>query len=98
MKREVQLYISNNRVDLFKDETISLTDSIKNVRDIAKVFTTFTKSFTLPASKNNNKLFQHYYNFDIINGSSSHEDKLEMWLNVFNMNLEDFKKQINYGS
>ena len=68
MKREVQLYISNNRVDLFKDETISLTDSIKNVRDIAKVFTTFTKSFTLPASKNNNKLFQHYYNFDIING------------------------------
>jgi hypothetical protein len=68
MKREVQLYISNNRVDLFKDETISLTDSIKNVRDIAKVFTTFTKSFTLPASKTNNKLFQHYYNFDIING------------------------------
>ena len=64
MKREVQLYIANNRVDLFKDETISLTDSIKNVRDIAKVFTTFTKSFTLPASKTNNKLFQHYYNFD----------------------------------
>ena len=31
-------------------------------------------------------------NFDIINGSSGHEDKLEMWLNVFNMNLEDFKK------
>ena len=68
MKREVQLYISNTKVDLFKDETISLTDSIKNVRDIAKVFTTFTKSFTLPASPTNNKLFQHYYNFDIING------------------------------
>ena len=31
-------------------------------------------------------------NFDIINGSSGHEDKLEMWLNIFNMNLEDFKK------
>tara|TARA_R110002020_G_scaffold394585_1_gene604591 strand:- start:249 stop:2564 length:2316 start_codon:yes stop_codon:yes gene_type:complete len=68
MKREIQLYISNNRVDLFKDETISLTDSIKNVRDIAKIFTTFTKSFTLPASASNNILFQHYYNFDIING------------------------------
>tara|TARA_R100001163_G_scaffold50923_1_gene38348 strand:- start:159 stop:2465 length:2307 start_codon:yes stop_codon:yes gene_type:complete len=68
MKREIQLYISNTKVDLFKDETISLTDSIKNVRDIAKVFTTFTKSFTLPASPTNNKLFQHYYNFDIING------------------------------
>jgi len=68
MKRELQLYISGTRVDLFKDETVSLTDSIKNVRDIAKVFTTFTKSFTLPASPTNNKLFQHYYNFDIING------------------------------
>lgn len=68
MKREIQLYISNVKVDLFKDETVSLTDSIKNVRDIAKVFTTFTKSFTLPASATNNKLFQHYYNFDIING------------------------------
>tara|TARA_R100001443_G_scaffold38039_1_gene51584 strand:- start:764 stop:3067 length:2304 start_codon:yes stop_codon:yes gene_type:complete len=68
MKREIQLYISNVKVDLFKDETVSLTDSIKNVRDIAKVFTTFTKSFTLPASPTNNKLFQHYYNFDIING------------------------------
>ena len=68
MKRELQLYIQNTRVDLFKDETVSLTDTIKNVRDIAKVFTTFTKSFTLPASATNNKLFQHYYNFDIVDG------------------------------
>ena len=66
MKRVIQLYISDTRVDLFKDETISLTDSIKNVRDIAKVFTTFTKTFTLPASPTNNKLFKHYYNFDIL--------------------------------
>ena len=57
MKREVQLYISNTRVDLFKDETISLTDSIQNVRDISKVFATFTKTFTLPASSTNDKLF-----------------------------------------
>lgn len=68
MKRELQLYIQDTRVDLFKDETISLTDTIKNVKDIAKVFTTFTKSFTLPASSTNNKLFKHYYNFDIVDG------------------------------
>ena len=69
MKREVQLYISDTRVDLFKDETISLTDTIQNVRDISKVFATFTKTFTLPASSTNNKLFQHYYNFNIIDAS-----------------------------
>ena len=66
MKRELQLYIQNTRVDLFKDETVSLTDSIQNVKDIAKIFTTFTKTFTLPASSTNNKLFKHYYNFDIL--------------------------------
>lgn len=68
MKRELQLYIQDTRVDLFKDETVSLTDTIKNVKDISKIFTTFTKTFTLPASHVNNKLFKHYYNFDIIDG------------------------------
>jgi hypothetical protein len=66
MKRELQLYIQDTRVDLFKDETVSLTDTIQNVKDIAKIFTTFTKTFTLPASAVNNKLFKHYYNFDIL--------------------------------
>ena len=66
MKRELQLYIQDTKVDLFKDETVSLTDTIQNVRDIAKIFTTFTKTFTLPASQVNNKLFKHYYNFDIL--------------------------------
>ena len=47
-------------IDLFKDETISLTQSIKNTKDIAKVQTDFTQSFTLPASKTNNKIFKHF--------------------------------------
>jgi len=68
MKREVQLYIQDTRVDLFQDESISITDSIQNVSDISKVFTPFSKQFNLPASSVNNKLFKHYYNFDIQNG------------------------------
>ena len=66
--QQVQLFIGNERVELFKDETISLTQSIQNVKDIAKVFTEFTKTFTIPASKTNNKIFKHYYNFDINDG------------------------------
>lgn len=64
----VQLYINDIRVDLFKDESISLTESIRNSRDIAKVFTTFTKQFTIPSSKENNKLFKHFYNYNIVGG------------------------------
>ena len=64
----IQLYIEGQRVDMFKDESVSLTQSIQNVRDIAKIFTDFSKTFTLPASKTNNKIFKHYYNFSIENG------------------------------
>lgn len=71
MNRTVQLYIKDvskslQRVDLFKDESISITDKIQDIRDISKVFTEFSQSFKLPASKTNNKLFKHYYNENII--------------------------------
>ncbi len=55
-------------MDMFKDESVSLTQTIQNVKDIAKVFTNFTKTFSLPASKDNNKIFEHYYNFNIDDG------------------------------
>ena len=64
----LQLYIEGTRIDLFDDEQVSLTQTIQNVRDIGKVFTDFSKSFTIPASKTNNKIFKHYYNYDISNG------------------------------
>ena len=66
--QNLSLYIEGTKVDLFDDEVISLTQTIQNVRDIEKVFTDFSKSFTLPASSTNNKIFKHYYNFDIIDG------------------------------
>ena len=64
----VEIYIQGDRLDLFKDETISLVDSIKNSREPEKAFTGFTKEFSVPASKTNNKAFKHFYNEDIVNG------------------------------
>ena len=69
----VQLYIKNSdgdyeRVEMFGDESVSVTQSIKNAKDISKVFTTFTKQLSVPASKINNKIFKHYYNYDISGG------------------------------
>ncbi len=64
----IQLFIENTRVDLFKDESLTITDTIKNIKDISKVFTTFSQQFSLPASSTNNLIFRHYYNYDIVNG------------------------------
>jgi hypothetical protein len=64
----IELYIEGQRVDMFKDESVSLTQSIQNVKNISKIFTDFSRTFTLPASKTNNKIFKHYYNFSIENG------------------------------
>lgn len=72
--REVQLFIKGSptsdyvKVDLFDDESISLTQTIKNAQDVSKIFTDFSKSFTIPASKTNSKLFKHYEKFVIDNG------------------------------
>ena len=64
----IELYISNQRVDLFKDESVSITDTIINAKDVSKVFTSFSQQFSLPASSTNNKIFKHYYNWDIVGG------------------------------
>ena len=66
--QKLQLYIEGQRIDLFKDETVSITQTIQNVKDIDKIFTSFTKTFSVPASKVNNILFKHFYNYDIVNG------------------------------
>ena len=64
----VELYISDTRVDLFKDESVTITDTITNAKDVAKVFTAFSQQFSLPASSTNNKIFKHYYNWNITGG------------------------------
>lgn len=66
--QKIQLYIEGQRVDLFDDESVVLTQTIQNVKDVQKVFTDYSKTFTLPATKGNNKIFKHYYNNSITNG------------------------------
>tara|TARA_Y100000114_G_scaffold157071_1_gene186919 strand:- start:1925 stop:4477 length:2553 start_codon:yes stop_codon:yes gene_type:complete len=55
------------RLDLFEDESVTITDSIKNVKDIGKIFTPFSQQFNVPASKHNSKIFRHYEDSDITN-------------------------------
>ena len=41
--QKLQLYISGERIDLFRDESVSMTQTIQNVKDISKIFTEFTQ-------------------------------------------------------
>ena len=63
--RKVQIYVENQLIDLFDDETIEVNSSVQNIQDISKVFTDFSQSFTVPASKINNDVFGFYYNNDL---------------------------------
>lgn len=68
--QNVQLYIYvddafgvpvAHRIELFNDEKISVTSSIQNFNDIGKLFTDYSQTFTIPASKHNNAIFRHWY-------------------------------------
>jgi len=62
-----QIYDDFTKLELFKDESVSITDTIQNVKDPAKIFAPFSQQFSVPASKHNNKFFKHYYNSEIEN-------------------------------
>lgn len=72
MERKVQIYIEPifesgdfQEVELFNDETIEVTSTVQNISDISKVFTDVSLSFSVPATANNNAIFQHFYNSDV---------------------------------
>ena len=66
----LQVYIKSytndfEQIELYKDESVTLTQSIQDIRDISKIFTDFTKTFNVPASKTNNRILRHFYSADI---------------------------------
>jgi len=86
--QKLQLYIEGQRIDLFKDEQVSFNQSIQNIKDPAKIFTEFTQTFTIPASKVNNQIFQHYYNYDIVDGFDA-RDKVEALIELNNITFQE---------
>ena len=64
----VEVYIQGQRLDLYEDESINVTQTSKDIKDISKVFADFSQSFKVPASARNNEIFKHYYNANIDGG------------------------------
>jgi hypothetical protein len=80
--QKVQLYVEGVELDLFNDEVIELTSTIKDVKDIGKVFTDYSQTFTVPASKTNNKIFKHYYNYNITGGAFDSRKKKSAQIHI----------------
>jgi hypothetical protein len=100
MQNKVQLYIKNDsgnydRVDLYSNETIELTSKIQDLRDIGKIFTDFSQSFNVPASDTNNKIFRHFYNFNITGGAFDSRKKREAIIEINHLRFREGKININ---
>lgn len=63
-----EIYIGNLRLDLYKEDAIELRSSVADITDISKNWGDFIQDFQVPASLNNNKIFKHYYDYNIVNG------------------------------
>lgn len=72
---QLQLFIEGQEVEMFKDESITLTQNITDVKRLDAVLTDYSRSFTVPASKTNNQIFKHFYNY-YIDGYNSKIKKL----------------------
>ena len=52
-------------IDLYGDEDITMDISFAEVQDITKRNSAFTQEFNIPGSKNNNDIFNHFYDFSV---------------------------------
>ena len=102
---QLQLYIEGQQVELHDNESVVLKQSLKDVQDLEKVFTDYTRTFNVPASRVNNKLFKHFYNFNIQGFDARSKKPATLELNyapfkVGNIKLEGVQmkdnKPVNY--
>jgi hypothetical protein len=85
------------RLDLFKEEKISVTSQIANANDIGKVFTDFSQSFTIPASARNNKILSHWYESTVDDGFD-HRVRYDGFIEIDTHRFKDGNFQLEKAS
>lgn len=81
------------RIEQFNDEKVSVTSSVQNFNDIGKLFTDYSQSFTIPASKINNSIFSHWYNSNVDNGFD-HRRRYDAYIEIDTLFFKAGKLQI----
>ena len=78
---QLQLLIDGQEVELHDNESVTLTQSLQDVLDISKVFTDYSRTFNIPASKSNNVIFKHFHRPSIIGNSVQAKQDAELLIN-----------------
>jgi len=90
--QKLQLYIEGSQVELFEFESIILVESIQNIKDIQKVFIPYTKTFTIPASRVNNKILDHFYMPEIYSSDGGYSFDARQKIDaVLELNYQTFR-------
>lgn len=79
--RTVQVYIEGQRLDLFKDETITVNSKQQDINDISKTFTDFSQSFSVPSTPGNDAIFEHFYQNDV-DGTIDHNIRRSAFIEI----------------
>lgn len=79
MALQIRCYVNGNQefIDLYGNETIELEISFAEIQDISKRNSPFTKEFKVPGSKNNNTIFNYYYDLNATFTSWNPKKKFE---------------------
>ena len=64
-------------LDLFDDEDILMSFSVGEIQDITSKNSGYSKSFTLPGTKNNNDIFNYYYDVNSVPLDFDPNDKFD---------------------
>lgn len=91
MKYQLEIFVEGQRLDTFDYESLNIKKSTKDFKDISKVFTSFSRSITIPASKTNNKVFKHYSNTSISSGGFDGRSLKDAELKINGISLEKGK-------
>jgi hypothetical protein len=68
MGLQIRAYVDGAQkfIDLYDDEKISIDVSFAEVQDITKKNSAFTKEFKVPGSKNNNDIFNYFFDINTV--------------------------------
>ena len=66
--KKVQIFIEDKELDLFPDESFSLTFRLDEISDIGTKAASFSQEINIPATENNNRIFTSLFDVNIEGG------------------------------
>ena len=66
----IELLVNNQPVDLGEDFTVKITKTIADIREPENRQSDYSKTFTLPGTKNNHRIFSHLFELGHVNGTT----------------------------